>query len=571
MRYPYGAPRNRLLASLAVVLIHMASAPASGQETVTVDDARLTAAPASDWLTYGRDYAETRYSPLDQIDTGNVSRLGLAWVWDIEGRGGGSPQVTPLVVDGTMYFTASAGIVYAVDARDGTLRWKWDPAMPRGGSSRGVAFYDGKVYTGLRDGRLVALDATTGQPVWSRQTTPNDMSVYSISGAPRIVNGKVIIGNGGAENHGVRGYVTAYDARTGEQVWRFYTVPGDPSEPFEHPEMEMAAETWAGEWWKYGGGGTAWDSFSFDPEANLLYIGTGNGQPWSHYWRSAGEGDNLFLNSILALNPDTGEMVWFYQAIPAENWDYTTTMNLILADIEIGGQERKVVMTANKAGFFYVVDRITGEFISAEPISEVNWASGYDSAGRPIETEIARFDTTGAWIAPGGTQWGGHNWHPMSFHPATGLAYVPGQNNATFYALDPDFEPNVGGQSTGTVNRPDAPPAPVFDPVGYLAAWDPTTNSERWRIPLDTPRNGGTLTTADNLLFSLKRDGWIFAHDATTGEILWRHRIGPDPAAPITFEIDGTQYVSVVTGAPGLPGRVWTFALDGEAASPLGE
>src|SRR5690606_14271391 len=177
--------------------------------------------------------------------------------------------------------------------------------------------------------------------------------------------------------------------------------------------------------------------------------------------------------------------------------------------------------------------------------------SGYDSEGRPIETEIARYDTTGAWIAPGGTQWGGHNWHPMAFHPGTGLAYVPGQNDATFYALDPDFEPNVGGQSTGTVNRPDAPPAPVFDPVGFLAAWDPATNSERWRIPLDTPRNGGTLATGENLLFSLKRDVWIFAHDATTGQVLWQHRIGADPAAPITYEVDGTQYVSVVTSAPG--------------------
>jgi quinohemoprotein ethanol dehydrogenase len=562
-------PLSVLIGCAAGVL----AADLSAQNARGVDTARLIAAPAAEWLTYGRDYAETRYSPLNQITTENVHRLGLAWTWEIEARGGGALQVTPLVADGVIYMSGPSNNVLAVDARTGTLKWRYDPASPRGGANRGVALYQGKVFVGLRDGRLVALDAETGQPVWVRQTTPLEIQPYSISGAPRVVNGKVIIGNGGAEYHGVRGYVTAYDAETGNQVWRFYTVPGDPSLPFEHPELEMAAETWAGEWWKLGGGGTAWDSFSYDPEANLLYIGTGNGSPWSHYWRSAGVGDNLFLNSILAVNPDTGELVWYYQAIPAENWDYTTTMNMILADVEIAGRERRILMTANKAGFFYVLDRITGEFISAEPMSEVTWAHGYDyETGRPIETEIARYDTVGVWIAPGGTQWGGHNWHPMSWHPNTRLAYIPGQNNATFYELDPNFEPAIGEYSTGTIRRiPTDPPPPEFDPVGFLSAWDPVTNSERWQIPYDIPRNGGTLTTGENLLFSLRRDGWIYAHDATTGEVLWEFRIGNDPVAPITYELDGRQYVTVVSSAAGLPGRVWTFTLDGTSRSPLGQ
>jgi PQQ-dependent dehydrogenase (methanol/ethanol family) len=571
---------DRLALALLILLaagVH--AGPAAAQPAPAVDDARLAAAPAGEWLTYGRDYAETRYSPLSQINTGNVQRLGLAWTLDIEAAPGGGLQATPLVADGVMYFSAGLNNVLAIDAATGALKWRWDPGLaggpqaPRGGPNRGVALYDGKVYIGLVDGRLVALDAQTGQPVWSRQTTPYGVREYNITGAPRVVNGKIIIGNGGAEFHGVRGYVTAYDARTGEQVWRFYTVPGDPSLGFESPAMEMAAETWAGEWWKYGGGGTAWDSFSFDPEANLLYIGTGNGAPWSHFWRSDGIGDNLFVNSVVAVDADTGEYVWHYQTVPADNWDYTTTMNLILADIVIDGRKRQVLMTANKAGFFYVIDRLTGELLSAKPFAVVTWATHVDmETGRPVETSFARYDTIGAWISPGGSAWGAHNWYPMSWHPRTGLAYVPGQNTANHYRLDPDYEPVLGQFSTGTLRNipPDAPARPTFDPPGFLLARDPVTQDDRWRIPLETVRNGGTLTSGENLLFSLRRDGWINAHDATTGEVLWEYRIGSSPVSPITYEVGGTQYVAVLTNANDLPGRLWTFVLDGTAASPIG-
>lgn len=559
---------------LGFFALSLSATPSSGQR---VDDATLAAAPASEWLSYGRDYAETRYSPLDQITTENVDRLGLAWTWDFAGTGGGNLQVTPLVSDGVMYLTGAWNVVYAVDTRTATLKWKWDPALarqggPRGGPNRGVALYEGKVYVGLVDGRLVALDAETGTPVWSQQTTPWGIREYNITGAPRVVNGKVIIGNGGAEFHGVRGYVTAYDAETGEQVWRFYTVPGDPSLPFESPALEMAVETWSGEWWKYGGGGTAWDSFSFDPEANLLYVGTGNGAPWSHLWRSDGEGDNLFLNSILALDADSGELVWYYQTVPRDNWDYTSTQNMILADVTIEGRERQVLMTAGKHGFFHVLDRLTGELLTADKVGVVTWASHIDmETGRPVETPIARYDTIGAWISPGGSAWGAHNWYPMSFHPNTGLVYIPGQNTASYYRLDPDYEPILGEFSTGTIRRvpENAPPAPTFDPPGFLIARDPATQEDRWTIPYETQRNGGTLTSGENLLFALRRDGWIDAHDAATGDKLWEYSIGTSGVAPITYEVDGRQFVSVVTSASGIPGRVWTFVLDGNAPSPL--
>jgi quinohemoprotein ethanol dehydrogenase len=566
---------------VAAATAALAAAPLVAQEGARIDDAVLARPAPGQWPTYGRDLAETRYTPLNQINTANVGRLGLAWTWDLPGTGGGL-QATPLLWDGVMYFSGPRNVVYALDARTRELRWKWDPAHPRPGSpdggprvgpNRGVALYDGKLYIGLSDGRLVALDADTGHPVWSVQTTPYGVREYSITGAPRVVGGKVIIGNGGAEYHGVRGYVTAYDAETGDQAWRFYTVPGDPALGFEHPELEMAAATWSGEWWKLGGGGTAWDSFSYDADANLLYIGTGNPSPWSHYWRSEGEGDNLFQNSILAINPDDGRLVWYYQAIPAENWDYTTTMNMVLADVVIGGRERQVLMTANKAGIFYTLDRITGELLGADPFADVNWTLGYDmETGRPIINPIAMVDTVGAWVSPGGLAWGGHNWHPMSFHPNTGLAYFTGQNTANFYRLDPAFEPNLtGGYSTGMITTPreDSPPPPEFELSGFLTAWDPATRSERWQIPMETQRNGGTLSTGENLLFNLRRDGWIHARNAATGELLWEHRIGNDPVTPITYEIDGVQYVSVLTPTPGTGGRIWTFVLDGNAPSPL--
>jgi quinohemoprotein ethanol dehydrogenase len=559
----------------AVLSLTIASAQAPSRP-VTAD--LLRHPPSGEWLTHGLDQAETRFSPLTRITTETVRQLRAAWTWDIPG-GAGQIEATPLIHDGVLYASGTWSVIFALDARTGALKWLWDPAVVRGGRAaggqtvingapnRGVALYNGKVYAGLQDGRLVALDASTGRVVWVRMTTPYGNSEYVITGAPRIVKGKVIIGNGGAEFHGVRGYVTAYDAETGDQAWRFYLVPGDPSQPFESPAMAMAAKTWAGEWWKYGGGGTAWDSFSYDPDANLLYIGTGNGAPWSHHWRSQGQGDNLFLNSIVAVNPDTGEYVWHYQTVPGDNWDYTSTMTMTLADLVIDGQPRKVLMQAPKNGFFYVIDRLTGQLISAEKITEhVTWASHVDlKTGRPVETSIARYDTTGAWISP--AQAGAHNWHPMAFSPRTGLVYIPGQNNQSFYRLAAEYEPQLGRASTGLVRGPGSVPAPPApQPTGFLVARDPKTQRDTWRIEMPTFWNGGVLVTASDVLFSGRRSGAILAHDARTGKILWEAPVAPAPAAPITYELDGRQYVTVLSGAPegteGIAGRVQTFVLD---------
>lgn len=366
--------------------------------TEAVDDTRLLAADETpgDWLSYGRNYQEDRYSPLDQITKSNVNGLGLAWSINLGTTRG--IEATPLVVDGIMYLTGPWSVVYAIDAREGEILWIYDPEVPKEHGekaccdvvNRGVALYKGMVFVGSLDGRLIAMDATSGEEIWEIVTV-DQTQAYTITGAPRVVDGKVIIGNGGAE-YGVRGYVTAYDALSGEQLWRFYTVPGNPADGFENQAMEEAAKTWTGEWWTMGGGGTAWDAMAYDPELNLLYIGVGNGTPWNREVRSPGGGDNLYLSSIVALNPDNGELEWHYQTTPGDSWDFTATQHIILADLEIEGSLRKVLMQAPKNGFFYVIDRANGEFISAEPYVYTNWASEVDDeTGRPVETPFSRY------------------------------------------------------------------------------------------------------------------------------------------------------------------------------------
>ena len=567
--------------SVAALLLPLLAPPLSAQRSAGVDAAALRAADPTEWLAHGRDPGETYYSPLDQITADNVDRLGLAWWWDIGGSQG-RLEATPLVSDGVLYGTGIWSTVFAVDARTGEEIWRWDPAIVRGGRqnggpsvccgpvNRGPALYNGKVYAGLLDGRLVALDAETGRPVWVQQTTPVG-GEYSITMAPRIANGNVIVGNSGAE-YGVRGYVTAYDAETGNQAWRTYTVPGNPALGFESPAMEFAAATWAGNWWDGGGGGTVWDGMAFDPDANLFYIGTGNGAPWSREHRSDGVGDNLYLASILALDADTGEIVWYYQTAPGDDWDYTAVQNMILADIVIDGVERQVLMQAPKNGFFYVLDRITGELLSAEAFSTVTWAYEVDmETGRPLEVPEARYNTSGVWLSPGPR--GAHNWNPMSYNPDTGLIYLPGQHNQRFYEVDPDFDPVLGRFNTGigpssAGGRPDPPPLP--EPRGFLAAIDPATQQEHWRIPHTGSRNGGTMTTAGNLLFSATEEGVFYALDATTGARLWEAELPEGPATPITYELDGRQYVTILSG-PGDargPGAVWSFVLDGNTPIP---
>ena len=327
---PKRLPSLALVAALPFAVCALPLTAAAQSEAI--DDRDLNRASANgEWLTHGGDYAETRFSTLDQINADNVGELELAWSVEV-GSEGGRQEATPLIHDGVMYSTTTWSTVFAVDLRTQELKWIWDPGAVRsreaggarfccGAVNRGVALYGDKVYVGIIDGRLAALDAETGRVEWVVKTTPHDPN-YSITGAPRIVKGLVVIGNGGGDS-GARGFVTAYDAETGRQVWRFYIVPGNPALGFEHPELEMAAETWTGEWWERGGGGTAWDSFAYDPLSDLLYVGTGNGGPWNRDARSPGGGDNLFLSSILALRPDTGELVWHFQTTPGESWDYT--------------------------------------------------------------------------------------------------------------------------------------------------------------------------------------------------------------------------------------------------------
>lgn len=552
---------------------------------------QANAASSKDWPTYGLDYAETRFSKLTQIDASTVKSLGLVWTYNLESTRG--VEATPLVVDGIMYVSAPWSVVHAVDVRSGKRIWTYDPKVPRESAyrgccdvvNRGVALYKGKVFVGAFDGRLVALDAATGTVAWEQDTIADHSHSYTITSAPRVFNGKVIVGNSGAE-YGVRGYITAYDAETGKQKWRWFTVPGDPSQPFEDPSMAKAAKTWdpAGKWWINGGGGTAWNSLTFDPELNLMYVGTGNGSPWNHRKRSPAGGDNLYLASIVALDPDTGAYRWHYQETPGDNWDYTSVQDMILADIKLDGKTRKVILHAPKNGFFFVIDRTNGKFISAQPFTEVNWATGYDKNGRPIEAPGARsreaFDSV-----PG--PFGGHNWHAMSYNPKTGLAYFPVQNIPLNLAEDANWshgsnqpgQPQAGtGWNTGMLINTQPPKS---KPFGRLVAWDPVKQKEAWRQEYAAPWNGGTLTTAGNLVFAGTADGRFAAYRADNGEKLWEAPIGTGIIAPpVTYLVDGKQYVSIAVGWGGVfglsqratdredLGRVYTFAVGGTLPMP---
>ncbi len=512
-----------------------------------------------------------------------MKELGLAWSYNLESTRG--VEATPLVVDGIMYVTASWSVVHAIDVRTGKKIWSFDPKVDKSKGfrgccdvvNRGVALHEGKVFVGAYDGRLIALDAATGQPVWEKDTIVDHSKSYTITGAPRVFKGKVVIGNGGAE-YGVRGYITAYDAATGEQKWRWFTVPGDPSKPFEDASMAKAAKTWdpAGKYWEAGGGGTAWDTLAFDPELNLMYVGTGNGSPWARSKRSPKGGDNLYLSSIVALNPDTGKYVWHYQETPGDNWDYTATQPMILADLKIDGKPRKVILHAPKNGFFFVIDRTNGKFISAKNFVEVNWATGYDKKGRPIEVAAARQNEKPGDSIPG--PFGAHNWHSMSFNPQTGLVYLPAQNIPLSLMDDKAWKFNENAPARphaalgwNTAMFINAEP-PKSKPMGRLVAWDPVAQKEAWGVEHVSPWNGGTLTTAGNLVFQGTADGRLVAYDAKTGDKLWETATGTGVvAAPATYMVDGKQYVSVAVGWGGVyglaaraterqgPGTVYTF------------
>jgi len=568
------------------------------------------------WMALGRSFRGERFSPLDQITAETVGDLGFAWEYEARshrGRVEHGQEATPIMVDGVLYASGPWGSAFAVDAKTGEELWRYDPEVDGSYNrraccdvvSRGLAVWKRKVYVATLDGFLVALDAATGKELWNQDTLiDRDTRFYTITAPPQVAKDVVVIGNSGAE-FGVRGYITAYDLETGEQRWRFFTVPGDPAKgPPENAAMELAAKTWGPDTdWESGLGGTVWGEMNYDPELNLLYVGTGNSTPYSGWNRDPSKGDNLFLVSILAINPDDGQLAWHYQQVPWEIWDYTSTANMILADLEIEGQVRKVIMQAPKNGFYYVLDRETGEFISAKPFVFVNWAKGIDENGRPIVNPEAVYRETSTVVFP--TFSGGHNWQPMAFNPNTGLTYIPAREEGMVIADVEEYQWKQGSWNVGartvftgggwedllsqedrdllheTVEK--QPDLPTTDTREFLIAWDPVAQRDRWRVPVEGGyfAGGGVLTTAGNLVFQGTVDGKLIAYRADTGEKLHEIEIGTGiMAAPISYQIDGEQYVALVAGGQAWPnkhaarnhyenyGRILAFKLGG-GATPL--
>ena len=595
---------NRVLAAAwssgvaAFVAAWCMPAAFAAEPPANVDQARLLRAnrEPGNWMTWGRTYDEQRFSPLKAINDKNVSRLGLAWYLDLNTYRG--VEATPIVVDGVLYTTSAWNVTYALDAKTGKQLWKFDPEVPPVWGrlaccdivSRGLAVWQGKVIIATLDGRLIALEAATGKPVWSVATF-DQSAPYTITGAPRVFDGKVLIGNSGAEL-GVRGFVTAYDANTGKQLWRFYTVPGDPAKGFENAAMAMAAKTWSGEWWKQGGGGTVWDSIVYDPTLSLIYLGVGNGGPWVQEYRSPGGGDNLFLASIVAVNANTGEYVWHYQEAPGDEWDFTATQPMILADLKIDGRARKVIMQAPKNGFFYVLDRVTGELLSATKFAPNYWASHVDlRTGRPVINPAARYDLDPILMTPAPP--GAHNWNPMSYSPITGLVYFPVQEVWLPYSRDPGFTPTEGRQFRsntgwgGTLGEAGRIATELGNSRGHawLTAWDPVRQREAWRVDYPSRGSGGTLATAGNLVFQGTVNQTVAAYRADTGIKLWDMPVQTIPVAgPISYSVDGEQYIALSAGFGGgnamlqeirtttsrkrADGRLLVFKLGGTAQLP---
>ena len=528
----------------------------------------IAAAPAGEWLSYGRDYGEQRFSPLDAINAGNVAGMGLAWSADLDTARG--QEATPLVHDGVIFISTAWSMVKAYDAATGKQLWAYDPKVPRetlvraccDAVNRGVALYGDKVYVGALDGRLIALNARSGKPVWSVRAVPNQ-SDYTITGAPRIVKGRVVIGEGGSE-YRARGYLAAFDAQTGKLVWKFHTVPGDPKKGFENKAMAAAAKTWAGDWWTMGGGGTVWDSITYDPKTNLILFGTGNAEPWNP-GPMGRKGDNLYTSSIVAVNADTGAYVWHFQETPEDRWDFDSDAQITVADVLIEGHVRHVAIHAPKNGHVYLFDVKTGKFLSAKAFVPVNWTSGIDPVtGRPTLNPAARYEQTGKpWIsAPGAV--GGHSWQPQSYSPATGYLYIPANIAAFPYMAAKDWKPSAIGFQTALDGATTAMPAnngvramARAATTGALIAWDVAGQKQAWRVDLPSPWNGGVLSTAGNLVFQGNAGGSFVAYSADKGEKLWSFPTQTGViAAPIAYSIGGVQYVAVLAGW----GGVWDIA-----------
>jgi quinohemoprotein ethanol dehydrogenase len=576
------------------VVAALAAGMAQAADTVVDDKYLSDENDGTNWAAYGRTSSEQRYSPLQEINVDNVKQLGLAWSLDLPNER--SLIATPLAVDGVIYFTASYSHTRAVDARTGKILWEYDSkVIEHAGdrmrimwdSNRGPAFYKGRLIISTVDGRLIALDAKSGKMIWETMTIDPRRSYY-ITGAPKVFRDKVLIGNGGTEHEAARGYVTAYDVNTGKQAWRVFIVPGNPADGFESKAMEMAAKTWKGEWWKHGGGGNAWNGITYDAAYNQVLVGTGNGSPWNQKIRSPGGGDNLFLCSIVALDADTGEYKWHYQTNPGETWDYNSNMDIVLADVKYGGQTIKALLHAPKNGFFYVINRANGELLSAQKFAKVTWAERIDlKTGRPVEIQGARYEDGKATVWP--SAFGAHSWHAMSYNPDTGLVYLPviempGVFEDTGMDLpnwkSPHFyiDPGVlfGGGDT-----------PKDYSTASLLAWDPIKQKKVWQLPLPPNWNPGTMTTRGNLVFEGRADGEFDAYNATSGDKLWSVKLGSGISSPpITYAVDGKQYVSLLVGWGGggtllgslaaqhgwkykvHPRRLFTFVLDGKAPIP---
>ena len=676
-------------AGFCSVILGCAAGIAAAQQPRKIDDQALRDAPrlAEDWLSYNMGWSEQRFSQLNQITSQNANRLGLAWYTDIPSARG-NPQTrqegTPLVSNGMMYSIAPWSVVYAVDARTGKEAWHSDPDVNQqvwqsriccGVVNRGIAMYEDKIIAPVVDGRLRALDAATGKLVWESRVSPANMA-YTITMAPRVIKGgKVIIGVSGGE-YGVRGFFDAYDVQTGKRAWRFYTVPGDPSKPFEQPVLADWAKTWSNEWWKIGGGGPVWNGMAYDPDSDILYVGTGQPGPWTEV--SRGKGDNLCTDCIIAVRGATGQYIWHYQTTPGDDWDFDSIADIMLADLNINGKQRQVVMHAPKNGFFYVLDRKTGELLSADPWVTVNWASGVDlKTGRPRVNPEARYGTDAVSITPG--PGGGHVWPPWSFNPNTGLVYIPSTIGGGYtFQANPDFVPlptDIGLEGRGQMNMgtgragggrggaaagaggagagrgaapglapgldatavaaaggaggagrgaapagagappaggpgggrgPAGPPPPSPPSIGpegrgnILVAWDPIAGKERWRGLSAGFNQGGTLATAGNLVFASVNTR-LLVYRADNGDVLMDITTGlSQMGPPMTFMLDGKQYVAIAGGppqvgggrggaggggggrgaapapgaapvapaAPPQPSRMLVYALDGKATLP---
>lgn len=571
----------------------------AAQKPADVDDARIiaNAKTGKEWPSPALDYEGTRFSQLKKINASNVDRLGLAWSYDLESTRG--VEATPVVVDGVMYVTAPWAVVHAIDARTGRRIWTYDPQTPRSDAwkgccdvvNRGVAVYKGKVYVASFDARLIAIDAVTGNKVWEVDTRSDKARKLTLTSAPFIAKGKVMIGTAGGE-YGVRGYVTAYDSETGALKWRWFTVPGDPSKPFEDESQAKAAKTWdpSTRYWENGGGATVWHSMAIDPELNLVYFGTGNAGPWARSKRGKVL-DNLYACSVVALNIDTGKYVWHFQENPSDAMDFDSVEDLIVTDLKIDNKTRKVLLHAPKNGFFYIIDRTNGKFISAKAFAPQTWALGLDSKGRPVENPegVPNDKGDGVDVVPGA--FGAHNFQAMSYSSLTGFAYIPAHHaplvqadsitwsGQDTYKTDGPMEPmaGVGWNLAAQFNmRP-----PKERPWGKLIAWDPKTQRQAWSADLGAPWNGGTLTTAGNLVFMGTADARFLAFNATNGKLLWESPVGSGVvASPTTYELDGKQYVSIPVGWGGVYGQsarhselktrgtVYTFVLDGKAEMP---